>query len=48
LLQVQALKIELEGLQITIVEQEITIVSLHTKLSKKIDQLVFITKEKVK
>jgi hypothetical protein len=38
---------ELEGLQITIVEQEVAIFSLHTKLSKKIDQLAFITNEKV-
>jgi hypothetical protein len=41
------LKIKLEGLQITIVEQEATIVFLHTKLSKKINQLVFISDEKV-
>jgi hypothetical protein len=41
------LKNELERLQITIMEQEASIVFLHTKLSNKIDQLAFIIDEKV-
>jgi hypothetical protein len=41
------LKNELERLQITIMEQEATIVFLHKNLSKKIDQLASITDEKV-
>ncbi|CAK9855347.1 unnamed protein product, partial [Sphagnum jensenii] len=43
---VQELKTELEGLQTAIVEQEAAIVSLHTELFKKTDQLAFITDEK--
>jgi hypothetical protein len=46
-IQVQELKTELEGLQTAIVEQEAAIVSLHTELFKKTDQLAFITDEKV-
>jgi hypothetical protein len=46
-IQVQELKTELEGLQTAIVEQEAAIVSLHTDLFKKTDQLAFITDEKV-
>ncbi|CAK9863428.1 unnamed protein product [Sphagnum jensenii] len=47
LCKVQELKTELEGLQTAIVEQEAAIVSLHTELFKKTDQLAFITDEKV-
>jgi hypothetical protein len=35
------------SLQVQELEQEVAIVSLHTKLSKKIDQLAFITNEKI-
>jgi hypothetical protein len=42
------LKTKLKGLQITIVEKEASIVSLHIELSKKTNQLAFIIDEKVK
>lgn len=46
-LQVEELKAKLNELQITMGEQEATIVTLRVEVSKKNEQLTFVTDEKV-